>query len=144
MNIMIGMINPERNWALKLALYSSSFSVSKRGLDLALPPEDLDQGVAGEGLLDVGVESPGPPPLGDELPLRPLHHQAGEEHRDRDGDQRHQCQRRGDVEHHPHYEDHRQQRCEQLAHRLLERLGHVVDVVGHPAEQLAAVGGRSS
>ena len=45
----------------------------------------------------------------------------------------------GDVEHHPHYEDHRQQRCEQLAHRLLERLGHVVDVVGHPAEQLAAL-----
>ena len=29
----------------------------ERGLDLALPPEDLDQGVAGESLLDLGVES---------------------------------------------------------------------------------------
>ena len=34
--------------------------------------------------------------------------------------------------------DHRQQRGEQLAHRLLQRLADVVDVVGDPAEQLAA------
>ena len=36
------------------------------------------------------------------------------------------------------HEHHRQQRGEQLAHRLLQGLADVVDVVGDPAEQLAA------
>ena len=37
-----------------------------------------------------------------------------------------------------HHADHGQQRGEQLAHRLLQGLADVVDVVGDPAEQLAA------
>ncbi len=36
-------------------------------LDLVLAAEGLHDGVAGEGLLDLGVELPGAPPLGDEL-----------------------------------------------------------------------------
>ena len=37
-----------------------------------------------------------------------------------------------------HHADHREQRREQLAQRLLQGLGDVVDVVGHPAQQLTA------
>ena len=43
------------------------------------------------------------------------------------------------------HRDDREQRREQLAHRLLQGLADVVDVVGDPAEQLAArLTGRSS
>ena len=41
------------------------------GLDLVLAAEDLDDGVAGEGLLDLGVERAGVRPLGDEAGLGP-------------------------------------------------------------------------
>ena len=54
------------NWAPKLASNSSSFFSSKRCLDLVLAPEHLDQGVAGERLLDLRVERAGVRPLGDE------------------------------------------------------------------------------
>ena len=66
MNIMIGMISPERNWAPKLASYSCSFSSSKVACDLLLTAEHLDEGMAGERLLDLGVEGPGAAPLVDE------------------------------------------------------------------------------
>ncbi len=49
-----------------------------------------------------------------------------------------QRQHRRDPEHHRQHRDHRHQRREQLAHRLLEALADVVDVVGDPAEHLAA------
>ena len=47
------------NWAPKLASYSSSFFVAEARLDLRLAAEHLDQGVAGERLLDLGVERAG-------------------------------------------------------------------------------------
>ena len=72
-NIIIGMISPERNWALKLALYSSSFSDLERLLNLTLAAEHLDQRMTRESFLDPSVERPGPPPLADELLLGPLH-----------------------------------------------------------------------
>ena len=43
-----------------------------------------------------------------------------------------------DPEHHRQHREHGEQRGEQLAHRLLQRLADVVDVVGDPAQQLAA------
>ncbi len=54
---------PEMNWAPKLARYSSSFVWRKRLLDLALAPEGLHDGVAGERLLDQRVELAGVLPL---------------------------------------------------------------------------------
>ena len=53
----------------------------------------------------------------------------------------HRGQDRRDVDHHRDDADDREQRSEQLAHRLLQGLGDVVDVVGDPAEQLAGRGG---
>ena len=61
MNIIAGWIRPEMNWARKRASYSSSFCSSKVCRRLALPAEDLDQRVAGEHLLDVAVELAGGP-----------------------------------------------------------------------------------
>ena len=138
MNIIIGMIRPETNCAPKLALNSSSFSSREALLDLVLPAEHLDQRVPGEGLLDVRVELAGAPPLGDEQP----------------------CERFmiwpvttivsgtvtsatsasvGEIENiiasTPTTVS---SEIEQLAHRLLQGLADVVDVVGDPAEQLAA------
>ena len=52
MNIIVGMMMPLMNWAPKPASNRSSFLVRKAARDLVLPAEDLDQLVAGEGLLD--------------------------------------------------------------------------------------------
>ena len=69
MNIITGMIRPETNCAPNEASNSSSFSSAKRSLHLGPPTEDLDQVVAGEALLDVGVQASGAPPLLDEHAL---------------------------------------------------------------------------
>ena len=138
MNIITGMISPETNCAPKLALKSSSFSCGEDLLDLALAAEHLDQRVAGEGLLDVRVERP------------VCRHCA----------MNRPCERfmiwpvtsiesgtvtsatsasSGEIdEHHRQHADDGQQRDEQLAHRLLQGLADVVDVVGDPRQQLAA------
>ena len=129
---------PEMNCAPKLARNSSSFFAWNVGLDLALPAEDLDQLVTGERLLDLAVQLAGVRPLGDELLLRALGDPLGDQHRQRHRDQRDQGQQRRDPEHHGQHADDGQQRGEQLAEGLLEALGDVVDVVGDPAEQLAA------
>ena len=52
-NMVAGCIRLDMNWAPKDDSYSSSFFSRKRCLDLVLPPEGLDDGVAGEGLLDL-------------------------------------------------------------------------------------------
>ncbi len=61
------------------------------------------------------------------------------EHRQRDGDERHDREQRRDHEHHHRHADEQQDRREHLAHRLLEALGQVVEVVGDPAEQVTAL-----
>ncbi len=106
-------------------------------LDLLLPSEDLDQGVTGESLLDLGVECSRASPLGDEMTLGALHHRTGDQHRHRDRDQGDEGEGHRDVEHHADHEEHREHRVQHLAQRLLQALGNVVDVVGHPAQQLA-------
>ena len=138
MNIIVGMISPETNWAPKLTRNSSSFSSAKVRSTSRLPVEDLDQRVAGEGLLDLAVELAGAAPLLDELALRALHDRARHVDRDRHGHQRDHRQQRRDPDHHRQHRDHGHQRGHQLAHRLLEGLADVVDVVGDPAQQLAA------
>ena len=59
-------------------------------LDLPLAAERLDQRVAGEGLLDLGVEHAGVPPLGDEAGLGPLGDRLDDEQRQRHGHDRDQ------------------------------------------------------
>ena len=97
--------------------------------------------MAGVRLLDVSVELAGGRPLADELWLRTLGDGHRDEGRHRHRYQGHQGQDRGDIDHHRDDADDREQGGEQLAHRLLQGLGDVVDVVGDPAEQLAGRGG---
>ena len=56
----------------------------------------------------------------------------------RDGDGGDDREQRRDRDHHDEDADDRQRRREQLAHRLLQALGEVVDVVGDPAQHVAA------
>ena len=56
MKAIAGWIVPDRNWALKLAWKSSSFSLVERVDGLLLAAERLDDGVPGVHLLDVAVE----------------------------------------------------------------------------------------
>ena len=69
----------------------------ERRLDLVLAAEDLDQLVAGVGLLDDRVELAGALPLLDEVLLRALADRRRDDHRDRDRHQRDQRQQRGDA-----------------------------------------------
>src|SRR5690606_36097880 len=111
-------------------------ALGELGLDLALPAEHLDDGVAGERLLDMRVERARAAPLVDELRARATHDEPRDDHGDGDAHEGHQRQYRRDREHHDEHEDHREQRGERLAQRLLQALGDVVDVVGDAAEQL--------
>ena len=72
MNIIAGMMMPLTNWAPKLAGVQLLVLGGERRLDLLLAAEDLDQLVAGVGLLDLGVERAGVRPLRDEQLLRSL------------------------------------------------------------------------
>ena len=105
---------------------------------LFLAAEELHDGVPAMHLLDVAVERPGRCPLGDELLLRTA--RDHDRHRDgqRDGQQRDHGEDRADREHHDQDADDGQQRRDELGQALLERLPDVVDVVGHPAQQVAA------
>ena len=71
-NIIAGWMMPEMNCAPKLASVQLLVLLGEARLDLALAPERLDEGVAGERLLDLRVEHAGVPPLGDEPRLRAL------------------------------------------------------------------------
>ena len=79
MNIIAGWMIPEMNCARKLGLVHL-LVLPRRSSSIALGAvaEDLHQFVAGEHLLDVAVDLAGPVPLGDELLLRAL----GDEHGD--------------------------------------------------------------
>ena len=72
------------------------------------------------------------------LRLRPLGDGLHREHRERDGDDRDEREQRRDRDHHDQHADERQRRREQLAQRLLQALREVVDVVGDPAQHVAA------
>ena len=89
----------------------------------------------------MGVEPSGVGPLRDEQPLRAARDLAGDEQRQRQRDDGEQRQQRRDRQHHHQHGDHGQQRREQLADRHRQRRRDVVDVVGDPAEHLAALPG---
>ena len=59
-------------------------------------------------------------------------------HRHRHGRERDDREQRRDREHHDRDADEQQHRREHLAQRLLQALRDVVDVVGDPAQQVAA------
>ncbi len=106
---------------------------------LVLPAEHLDQRVAGVHLLDVRVQLPRRTPLRHEVRLGPLADPGRHHERERHRHQRHQRQQPGHPEHHHQHADDGQHRVHQLPHRLLQRLPQVVDVVGDPAQHLAAL-----
>ena len=138
-NIIAGWIDPEMNWAPKLASYSSSFVVAEALLDLVLAPERLDDRVAGERLLDLRVERAGVAPLGDEAGLGALGDDACIVNSDIGTVRARRAPAAArsmnimisDA-------DQREHRREHLAQRLLQALRDVVDVVGDPAQQVAA------
>ena len=78
-------------------------------------------------------------PLLHEVRLRPLADPRRDDERQRHRHQRDQRQQRRDPEHHHQHADDGQQRVDELAHRLLERLPDVVDVVRRPAQHLTAL-----
>ena len=110
----------------------------ERRLHLRPAPEDLDELVRRERLLDLPVERARVRPLGHVLPLRTLHDLPGDEHDEGNGQQCDDRQLPRDRQHHDDDAEHRADRHEQLPRRLLHRLPDVVDVVRHAREQLAA------
>ena len=138
MNIIAGMMMPETNWAPKLASYSSSFLAANGASTSRWRPKTLTSSWPVKASSIWRVERAGVRPLRDEQLLRALGDlrvtstDSGIVTSAIDGEQRR------DHEHHHQHADHREQRGEQLAQRLLQALGDVVDVVGDPAEQLAA------
>ena len=109
------------------------------GLDLALAAEALHDRVAGEHLLGLGVDAAGVAPLamnrGRALPPMYLHQPERQPAPSTSAIDR---QQRRDREHHDRHADEGEERREDLADRLLQALGEVVDVVGDPAQQVAA------
>ena len=69
-------------------------------LDLVLPTERLHHRVAGDRLLDQGVERAGVAPLVDEADLRAGRDELHHDQRHRDHEHRDRGQQRGDQEHH--------------------------------------------
>ena len=113
-------------------------------LDLVLAAERLHDRVAGEGLLDLPVEGAGVAPLRDVAGPGPRADGSHRPDRQRHGGERDQASSGEIVNIIPIDADEQQHRREHLAQRLLEALGHVVEVVGDPAEQVAAAAGRCS
>ena len=71
-NIIAGWIDPGDELGAEAGLVELLVLVVEALLDVALAAEHLDERVAGERLLDLGVERAGVAPLGDEPRLRPL------------------------------------------------------------------------
>ena len=138
MNIVSGCIRLDMNWAPNDDSYRSSFVVAEALLDLALATERLHDRVAGEGLLDLRVEQARALPLGDELGARPGA-TARMPQTDTGTVVSATTASSGEIVNImtaiPIEQQHRR---EHLAQRLLEALGDVVDVVGDPAQQVAA------
>ncbi len=138
MNIVTGMISPEMNWAPKLAWYSCSFSASKRACTSRWRPNTLTS----EWPLNASSICPLSRPV--------CAHWAMNLRFDRLAIWRVtsitsgivtraiERQQRRDRHHHRDDADDRERRRQQLAERLLHALLDVVDVVGRPAEDLAA------
>ena len=139
MNIIAGWMMPEMNCARKLAVYS--FSLCSR--EASRPPRCCRPNTL-TSACPVYISSMCPLSLPvvahcwtncgcARLPIL-----VADEHRDRHGDQRDQRQQRRDQNIIDEHADDGQHRGDQLAQRLLQGLGDVVDVVGDPAEHLAA------
>ena len=138
MTLSAGWMMPEMNCALKLASNSASFSSSNFIGGLLLAAEDLHDVAPGVHLLDVAVERAGALPLRRELLLRALRDEDRDDHRERHGEQRDRGEQPVDPEHHREHADDGEQRRDDLREALLERVGDVVDVVGHAREDVAA------
>ena len=95
--------------------------------------------MAGEELLQLGVQLARAPPLLGEVGLGFPGHEDGDERGHRDGDQRDQGQDRRQPQHHGQRPGEHQQRHDQLVEQLVEGLGDVVDVVRGAAQHVPAV-----
>ena len=96
MNIIAGWMMPGRELGAEAGLVELLVLGREPLLDLPLAAERLDQRVAGEGLLDLGVERAGVAPLGDEAGLRPLGDPLDGEQRQRHGHDRDHGEERRD------------------------------------------------
>jgi ATP-binding cassette subfamily B multidrug efflux pump len=108
--------------------------LAEAGLGLTLTSEALHDGMAAEHLFGLRVEIAGVAPLRHEPGTRLATDVLHQHHRDRHGRQGDHREERRDREHHDRHADQREERCEDLTGGLLEALGQVVDVVGHPAQ----------
>ena len=136
-NIVSGIIRLARNCAPAEAWKSSSLRLAEALLHVRLTAERLDDAVAGEGLLDDRVERPGDPPLRQVARPRPLGHRPHREDRGGHDDEGYQREQRREQQHRDEDRHDEKHRVQQLAEGLLQALSDVVDVVGHPAEQVA-------
>ena len=134
-------MRPLTNCAPKAARYSASFCSSKRAWAAPCWPKTATSSWPVKVSSISELSAAGPLPLGDELRLGALGHHRGDAQRQGHRDQRDQGEQRGDDEHHHQHPRHGQSRGEQLAEGLLQGLADVVQVVGHPGEQLAARAG---
>ena len=138
MNIIAGMISPQMNWRRTSPRTARRSRSAKVRSTSRCRPKTLTSAWPVNVSSMWALSSPVRRHCCDELRCERFAIRAGDDHRQRHRDQRDQRQQRRDPEHHHQHADHGQQRGEQLAHRLLQRLADVVDVVGDPAEQLAA------
>ena len=138
MNIIVGMIRPLTNCAPNDASYSFSFSSAKVSSTSAWRPNTLTSAWPEKVSSMWELSRPVRRHWSMNMPWLRCMTCLRHEHRDRHRDQRDQRELPGDREHHDHHEDDGQQRRHQLAHGLLQGLADVVDVVGDPAQQLAA------
>ena len=108
-------------------------------LDLALAAERLHDGVAGERLLDLRVERAGARPLRDEARPGPRRRSTASTQIDTGTVVSATSASSGEIVNIMiAHADEQQHRREHLAQRLLQALRDVVDVVGDPAQQVAA------
>ena len=94
--------------------------------------------MAREHLLHMAIELARPLPLGTEVRLRPLGDDHGDDEGQRDCQHRDERKDRADPDHHRQHANNGQHRGDQLRERLLQGHSDVVDVVGDPAQQVAA------
>ncbi len=105
--------------------------------NLTLASEGPEELVPGKGLLDAVIELPGVGPLSHEVSLRALCDALRHVHREGCRHKRNAREQWGDHKHQRRHCNHRKQRVQKLAKRLLEALRDVADVVGEAAQEIA-------
>jgi hypothetical protein len=139
MNAVAGDISPEMSWAPKLASVHLVVELAELVFDPRALAERLDQGETAVALFDVGVEPSGVGPLRDEQPLRTSGDRASHQQRQRHGQQSDPVSSGEIVTIITSTVATVSTAVTSWADRHGQRRLEVVDVVGNPAEHLAAL-----